>query len=107
MRSEGYGTWFVCLSVCHPEFWHYRLCDGHPAIPAASALQGHENERGIFPETTAYQRYGVITSEKPTSEAIAHAPLASGYAGAHVSCQEADRDAHTHQPEEVAHNQHS
>ena len=56
--------YLVCLSVCHPEFWHYRLCGGHSAIPAASALQGHENERGVFPETTVLQRYGVKTSKK-------------------------------------------
>ena len=33
-------------------------------IPTASVLQGHETECGDFAETTAFERYGVKTSEK-------------------------------------------
>ena len=83
MHSQGDSTWFVCLSVCHPEFWHYRLCGGHSAI---LSLRGHENQRSVFPETAAFQRYGVKTSVKATGIPIAHAPLPSGYGGAHASC---------------------
>ena len=65
MRSEGYGT--VCLSVCLSVTLSFgtRLCGSHSAIPAAALLQGHKYKRGIFPETTAFQRYGVETSKKP------------------------------------------
>ena len=31
-------------------------------MSTASALQGHENERGNFAETTVFVRYGVKTS---------------------------------------------
>ena len=33
-------------------------------IPTASVLQGQENQCGDFAETTAFERYGVKTSEK-------------------------------------------
>ena len=33
-------------------------------IPTASVLQGHEIECGDFAETTAFERYGVKTSER-------------------------------------------
>ena len=33
-------------------------------IPTASVLQGHEKECGDFAEMTAFERYGVKTSEK-------------------------------------------
>ena len=70
MRSEGYGSWFVSLSVC--------LCVCVcVCVDAYSATTGHEvaNERyqrlqnyanllGDFPETTAFERYAVKTSQK-------------------------------------------
>ena len=65
MRNEGYGTWSVCLSVCllfYDYMSHYRKRGGLSAISTASALQGHENERGDFTETTVFERYGVKTS---------------------------------------------
>ena len=70
MRSEGYGSWFVCLSVClcvcvcRRIFWHYRLRGGLLAIPAASELCELEIYKGDFPETTAFERYAVKTSKK-------------------------------------------
>ena len=70
MRSEGYSSGFVCLCVCvcvcvcRRLFWHYRLRGGPLAIPAASELHEPEKEKGNFPETTAFERYAVKTSEK-------------------------------------------
>ena len=69
MRSEGYGSWLVCLSVCllsvcRRLFWHYRLRGGPLAIPADSELREPENLLGDFPETTSFERYAVKTSEK-------------------------------------------
>ena len=70
MRSEGYSTWSVCLSVCLfvcfclRLFSDYRLRGGLRAIPTASVVQGHEKQCGDFAETTAFERYGVKTSEK-------------------------------------------
>ena len=60
---------FVCLSVlyvcvCRRLFWHYRLRGGLLAIPEASELREPEKEKGDFPETTAFERYAVKTSEK-------------------------------------------
>ena len=34
-------------------------------IPTASVLQGQETKCGDFAKTTAFERYGVKTSEKP------------------------------------------
>ena len=68
MRSEGYSSWFVflsvCMSVCRRLFWHYRLRGVLLAIPAASKLREPEKENGDFPETTVFERYAVKTSEK-------------------------------------------
>ena len=45
----------VCL--CRRRlFWHYRLRGGLFAIPAASELREAENQKGDFPETTAFER---------------------------------------------------
>ena len=41
MRSEGYGTWSVCL--CLREIWHYRHQTGIRAIRTSSARQAREN----------------------------------------------------------------
>ena len=58
----------VCLSAClfvyDYIFSDYRLRGGSCAIPTSSVLQGHENKTGDFAETTAFERYGVKTSEK-------------------------------------------
>ena len=53
-----------CLFVCQRLFSHYRLRGGLRAIPTASVLQGQENQCCDFAETTAFERYGVKTSEK-------------------------------------------
>ena len=37
---------------------------GLSAIPTASVLQEHKNQCDDFAETTAFERYGVKTSEK-------------------------------------------
>ena len=50
MRSEGYSTSCVCLSV--------------DAYSGGSDLQGPEKLPGDSLETTAFGRYGVKTSEK-------------------------------------------
>ena len=71
MRSKGYGSWFVCVSVFRRLFWHCRQRGGLLAIPAASELREPE-KKGDFPETTAFERYAVKTSEK----ANMHNPLA-------------------------------
>ena len=53
----------VCLSVDD-----YSRTTGYEAayerLPTASVLQGHEKQCGDFAETTAFERYGVKTSEK-------------------------------------------
>ena len=64
MRSEGYSSRSVCLSVCLRLFSHYRLRGGLCAIPTGSVLQGQENKCGDFAETTAFERYDMKTSEK-------------------------------------------
>ena len=58
------GLLSVCASVCRCLFCHYRLQAGLLAIPAASELREHENIKGDFPETTAFEMYAVKTSEK-------------------------------------------
>ena len=64
MRSEGYSSRSVCLSVCLRLFSDYRLRGGLCAMPTSSVLQGHEKKCGDFAETTGFERYGVKTSEK-------------------------------------------
>ena len=54
----------VCLSVCLRLFSDYRLRGSLCAIPTSSVLQGHEKQCSDFAETTAFERYGVKTSEK-------------------------------------------
>ena len=54
MRSEGYSSRSVCVSVC-------LSCLSTTIL---GLLQGHEKESGDFAETTAVERYGVKTSEK-------------------------------------------
>ena len=49
MRSEGYGSWFVCVCLST------RLRGGPLAIPAVSELRELEKEKGDFPETTAFE----------------------------------------------------
>ena len=53
----------VCLSVCQQLFSHYRLRGGPSAIPTSSELREPEN-KGDFPETTAFERY-ICRENKP------------------------------------------
>ena len=55
MRSEGYGSCSVFLSVCLRLFSHYRLRGGLSAIPTALAVHGLEKQNGDFSETTAFE----------------------------------------------------
>ena len=62
MHSEGMASWSVCLSVTQhltsPMF--FRLTND------TTYLTGNEAQKfcGDFPETTAFERYAVKTSEK-------------------------------------------
>ena len=62
MRSEGYSSWVVCLSVTQhlTSRMFYRLTND------TTYLTGNEGQIfcGDFPETTAFERYAVKTSEK-------------------------------------------
>ena len=55
MPSEGYSSWFVCLSVCRRLFWHYWLQGGLLVISAASELRKPEKQKGDFPEMTTLE----------------------------------------------------
>ena len=57
MRSEGYSSRSVCPTGYEVANERY--------IPTASELREPENEKGDFPETTAFERlYAVKISEK-------------------------------------------
>ena len=72
MRSEGYSSWSVSLSVCLSvclSVDDYSRTTGYEAAyeryqQLQCYIQGHENECGDFAETTAFERYGVKTSER-------------------------------------------
>ena len=64
MRSEGYGSRSVILSVCPHEFSQYRLQGGQWVAPTGCEQWEDGYQCGDFPETTVFQRYGVKTSEK-------------------------------------------
>ena len=57
----------VCLSVC-VSVYDYSRTTGYEAAyeryQQLQVLQGQEKECGDFAETTAFERYGVKTSEK-------------------------------------------
>ena len=75
MRSEGYGTWSVCLSV-------RRLANlavqgtGRPMTTTNRFRVARS--LGVFPETTAFERYGVKTANfrerRSSVQSIAQAP---------------------------------
>ena len=100
MHSEGYGTW-SCLSVCLFVHASCRITvyeapnERYPE--RYQQFQGYEikkSEKAYFPETTAFQRYGVKMHLRECSVPIAHAPPPAGYAGAHASCQFSMRIRH-------------
>ena len=68
MRSEGYSTRFVrvsvCLSVCLSVDTYSGTTGYKAAYELGSDLQGPEKLQGDSLETTAFGRYGVKTSEK-------------------------------------------
>ena len=66
MRSEGYSSRSVCLSVCLCVFvYDYSRATDYEAIyERFQQLQEQETQCGDFAETTAFERYGVKTSEK-------------------------------------------
>ena len=83
----------VCLSVCRRLFWHYRLLGGLLAIPASSELCEPENQKGDFPETTAFERYAVKTSEKANMHNSAGLPPPDPLALCTLEAQEVQRRA--------------
>ena len=69
MRSEGYSSWSVCLclSVCLSVDDYSRTTGYEAAYERYQQLQcykGMKKQCGDFAETTAFERYGVKTSEK-------------------------------------------
>ena len=77
MRSEGYSTWFVilsvrlsvrpsvcpsvCLSVCYHVFSRYAQQDGQKAIPTGSVPHWLYFKNGVFGKNAAFESYGVKT----------------------------------------------
>ena len=64
MRSKGYSTWYVCLSVCLQLFWYYRLRGDLWTIPMASELWECEKQKGDFPKKDFVQEICCENSEK-------------------------------------------
>ena len=65
MRSEGYSTWSVCLSVCLSTTILGLQATGRLMSDTNrfSAIYKDMKKSGDFAETTAFERYGVKTSE--------------------------------------------
>ena len=79
MRSEGYGSWFICLSDDA-----YSVTTGYEA--AYQRLQNYASQKkSYFPEKTAFERYAVKTSEKANMQNRTADPLAVylGGSGSH------------------------
>ena len=68
MGSEGYSTLQVCVSVCLSVslrlFSDYRLRAAYERYQQLQWYKGKKKECGDFTETTAFEIYGVKTSEK-------------------------------------------
>ena len=67
MRSKGYSSWSVCLSVCLSVNDYSHTTGYEAAYERYQQLQcykGMKNNCADFAETTAFERYGVKTSEK-------------------------------------------
>ena len=66
MRSEGYSSRSVCLSVCLFVSDYSRTTGYEAAYERYQQLQCYKSKKicGDFAETTAFERYGVKTSEK-------------------------------------------
>ena len=81
MRSEGYGSrsvcLFVCLSVCLSVclfVYDYSRTTGYEAAferyQHLQCYKGMKKECGDFAETTAFETYGVKTSEKANNQPL-------------------------------------
>ena len=70
MRSEGYGSWSVSLSVrpsvCYHVFCHYAQQGGQKAIPTGSVPHWLDLKNGDFRKSTAFKSYGVKTFSATT-----------------------------------------
>ena len=66
MRSEGYSTWSVILSVRYHVFCHYAQQGSQKAIPMGSVPHWLDFKNGDFRKSTAFKSYGVKT--KRTSQ---------------------------------------
>ena len=79
MRSEGYSTWFVSVSVhpsvCYHVFCDYALRDNEIAIPTGSSLHWLHFKKGDFRITAAFKSYGVKASEQANMQILAQAYL--------------------------------
>ena len=66
MRSEGYSTLSVCLYVCLFVYYYSRTTGYEAAYERYQQLQRYKGMKltGDFAETSAFERYGVKTSEK-------------------------------------------
>ena len=66
MRSEGYGSRSVCLFVCLFVYDYSRTTGYEAAYERYQQLQCYKGKKKCadFAETTAFERYGVKTSEK-------------------------------------------
>ena len=61
MRSEGYGTWFVCVCLSAP-FLPLRVKVSHENDTNASSRQDKENKTGDFLKNAPFKSYGIICS---------------------------------------------
>ena len=66
MNAQRGLQYLVCVSVCLFVCLSTTILalQAMRRLMSASVLQGQEKECGDFAETTAYERYGVKTSEK-------------------------------------------
>ena len=65
MRSEGYSSRSVCVSVCLFVYGYYRTTGYEAAYELYQHLQCYKGTKcGDFAEKIAFERYGVKTSEK-------------------------------------------
>ena len=74
MRSEGYSSRSVCVCVSTLILALQATRRPISDIPTASELREPENKLGGFPETAAFERYAVKTSEKANMHTRAGLP---------------------------------
>ena len=77
MRSEGYSSRSVCVSVCLFVYDYSRTTGYEAAYERYQPLQCYKGTKcGDFAEKTAFERYGVKTSEKANSTGLPRPRLA-------------------------------